>query len=115
MFGDVQEAEGHSTAEQETADHTQWGKEGKLVTVDPARGRRREGEEERGKEERGGGGERGGGERGRRREGERQKSSQRRNVSSFKYLSFVLSFISTSPNWRCKWHGTENLNTVVLE
>ena len=44
MFGDVQEAESHSTAEQETADHTQWGKEGKLVTVDPARGRRREGE-----------------------------------------------------------------------
>lgn len=44
VFGDVQEAKGHPTAEQETADHTQWGKEGKLVTVDPARGRRREGE-----------------------------------------------------------------------
>ena len=42
MFGDVQEAEGHSTAEQETADHTQWGKEGKLMTIDPAR--RRDGE-----------------------------------------------------------------------
>lgn len=43
VFGDVQEAQGNPTAEQETADHPQWGKEGKLVTVDPARGRRGEG------------------------------------------------------------------------
>ena len=45
VFRDVQEAEGHSTAEQETADHTQWGKEGKLMTIDPAR--RRDGEAQR--------------------------------------------------------------------
>ena len=43
VFGDVQEAQGNPTAEQETADHPQWGEEGKLVTVDPARGRRGEG------------------------------------------------------------------------
>ena len=46
MFGDVQEAQSDPTAKQETTDHTQWDKEGKLVTVDPAR-RRRERERER--------------------------------------------------------------------
>lgn len=49
VFGDVQEAQSDPTAKQETTDHTQWDKEGKLVTVDPAR-RRREREEERGRE-----------------------------------------------------------------
>ena len=50
VFGDVQEAQSNPTAKQETTDHTQWDKEGKLVTVDPARRRRREREEERGRE-----------------------------------------------------------------
>ena len=49
VFGDVQEAQSNPTAKQETTDHTQWDKEGKLVTVDPAR-RRTEREEERGRE-----------------------------------------------------------------
>ena len=70
VFGDVQEAEGHSTAEQETADHTQWDKEGKLVTIDPAR----------------------------RRDGKAKVLSKK--CFKFKTLlsEVILSFISTSPN-----------------
>ena len=70
VFGDVQEAEGYSTAEQETADHTQWDKEGKLMTINPAR----------------------------RRDGEAKVLSKK--CFKFKNLlsEVILSFISTSPN-----------------
>ena len=72
VFGDVQEAEGHSTAEQETADHTQWDKEGKLMTIDPAR---------------------------RRRDREAKVLSKKKCFKLKTSLSeVILSFISTSPN-----------------